>query len=167
MYNSNYTGKQFDKTKEFAYDPTIFKLKSNADLPMNQIIAVGDIDNYVDVVFSNIDFYVEGDLSYDGQVVTYNGTVPMDMTMNLSCSVESSATNTIIHIAQAQSEVIDAGSESSCKVESITAIQSLNTASFFTMQPGDTLNLKVKSDKAATIGIYHIQVVLKQIKVAV
>jgi len=166
-YQSLNTGLQVDKTKDFAYDPTIFKLKSNSDTAMPQAIGAGDVNTYVDVVFVNIDFDVEGDLSYDGQVVTYNGTVPMEMTMNLSCSVESTQPSTIIHIGQAQDGVIDPGSESSCKVETITALQSLNVASSFIMQPSDTLNLMVKSDKAATIGIFHIQVVLKQIKVAV
>jgi hypothetical protein len=166
-YQSLNTGLQIDKTKDFAYDPTLFKLKSNSDVAMPQTIAAEDIDTYVDVVFANIDFVVEGDLSYDGSVVTYNGIVPMDMTMNLSCSVDSSNPGTIIHIAQAQDAVIDPGSESSAKCETITAIQSLNVATTFTMQPDDTLNLMVKADKAATLGIYHIQVVLKQIKVAV
>jgi hypothetical protein len=164
MYQSLNTGLQMDKTKEFAFDPTIFKLKSNSEVPMDQ--TVGLINTYQDVVFANIDFLVEGDLTYDGQLVTYTGTVPMDMTMNLSCSVDSTQPSTIIHIAQAQDGIIDPGSESSCKVETITALQSLNVASFFTMQPGDTLNLKFKSDKTGTVGIYHIQVVLKQIRVA-
>jgi hypothetical protein len=167
MYNSNNTGSQIDKTKEFAYNPTIFKLKSTAEAAMPQVIAVGDIDDYVDVVFANIDFEVGGDLTYDGDVVTYNGTVPMDMTMNLSCTVGSSQPTTIIHIGQAQTGVVDPGSESSAKCETNTALQSLNVATNFTMQPADTLNLMVKSDKAATVDIYHIQVVLKQIKVAV
>lgn len=166
-YESNNTGTEMDKTKEFAYDPTIFKLKSNSDLAMPQTILVGDIDTYVDVVFANIDFDVEGLLTYDGQVVTYIGTVPMEMTMNLSCSVESNQPATIIHIAQAQDGIIDPGSESSAKCETITAIQSLNVATTFIMQPNDTLNLMIKADKASTIGIFHIQVVLKQIKVAV
>lgn len=166
-YESNNTGLQIDKTKEFAYDPTIFKLKSISDLPMDQTIIVGDVDDYIDVVFSNIEFEVKGDLSYDGQVVTYNGLTPMEMTMNLSCSVDTTVPNTLVHIGQAQDGVIDPGSESSCKLETITGLQSLNVASYFMMQPGDTLNLQLKSDKAATVGIYHIQVVLKQIKVAV
>ena len=166
-YESNNTGIQMDKTKELAYDPTIFKLKSNSELPMDQAIALGDVNDYVDVVFANIDFDVEGLLTYDGQVVTYIGLVAMEMTMNLSCSVDTTVPNTLVHIGQAQDGIIDPGSESSCKLESITGLQSLNVATSFIMQPDDTLNLQLKSDKEATIGIYHIQVVLKQIKVAV
>ena len=167
MYNSNNTGLQIDKTKEFAYDPTIFKLKSTAEAAMPQTILVGDKDTYIDVVFANIDFEVGGDLTYDGDLVTYTGSIPMDMTMNLSCSVGSSQPTTIIHIGQAQDGVVDPGSESSAKCETNTALQSLNVATNFTMQPMDTLNLMIKSDKAATVDISHIQVVLKQIKVAV
>lgn len=163
MGTLNKSATQINKSLDFTYDPTIFKLKSNTDTGMTQTIT--SANTYQDVAFSDIDFIVAGDLSYDGNIVTYNGTVPMDMTMNLSCSVASSEPNTIIHVAQSQVGVIDEGSESSCKVETNTAIQSLNTASFFTMQPGDTLNLEVKADKTGTVTIYHIQVVLKQIKV--
>lgn len=165
MYQSLNTGSQIDETKEMAYNPTRFDLKAITDTPMNQLISV--IDTYQDVVFVGISFEVGGTLTYDGQVVKNVGTLPIKMDMNLACSITSTVINTVVHIGQSQNGTIDVGAESSAKVESNTGAQSLNIATTFILQPGDELNLQIKADKVATIGIDHLQVVLKQSKVAV
>ncbi len=165
MYQSLNTGLQVDKTKDFAYDPTRFDLKATTDTPMPQ--SIGAVNTYQDVVFAGIEFNVGGDLTYDGSVVKNVGTLPIKMDMNLACSVTSDTINTIVHIGQAQNGTIDTGAESSAKVESNTGAQSLNIASTFTLQPNDELNLMIKADSLASVGLDHLQVVLKQSKVAV
>lgn len=157
------SGEEMQKVVDLCINPDFFALKSNADVAMVQTIAA--VDTYQDVVFNNVDATTNGDIDYTGGIVTYNGSEPVEMTMNLACSLESSSNNTLIHIGQAQKGTVDAGAESSSECSNLAELQSFNIATKFILQPGDTLNLKIKADKTATISIYHFQVVLKQNKI--
>jgi len=155
-----YKAKEVAAAAKYAVNPDLFCLKSNLDVPMNQTISV--IDTYQDVIFSNTSLLLNGNFAYDGDKVTYIGLDDIDCTLNMSCSVTSTVINTIVHIGQDKNGVIDPGSETSAKLESNTGTASLNFATHFSLITGDTLNLQIKSDKLATIGIEHFQVVLQQ-----
>ena len=162
-YQSSYTGLQVDAATKYAVDPTIFTLKSNAATPMDQDIA--EVGTYQDVVFTTVDPSVNGDFIYVGGVLTYTGADDMLLSLNISCSVETDIINTTVRIAQQQNDVVDEGAESSAKVESVTGIVSLNLATSFIVSTNDTLNLAITADALATIGIYHMQVVMAQKKI--
>lgn len=162
MGQLSYTTEQIDGAIKMCIEPTYFIMKATQHDPMVQLIS--ELDTWQDVAFSGVEFEVGGDLEYDGDKVTYVGSTEMLMSMNLACILASDTNNTVVHIGQAQNEVVDDGAVSATKVESTTSLKSLNIASYFRMNNGDTLNLKIMSDKLATLSITHMQVVLKQIK---
>ena len=164
-YQSTYTGKQVDQGAKYAVNPDYFLVKSNSDLGMPQTIAVSD--TYQDVVIVNVDNELSGNFTYDGIKLTYTGTEDIQVAVNGACSVDSSIINTIVHIALEKNGVVDAGTESSAKLESNTAIQSVNVASAINLSTGDELNLVVKADKLADITLYHLQFVIRVNKITV
>ena len=165
MYQSLYTGKQVDEGAEYAVNPSLFCLKSNLDAPMNQTIAV--VNTYQDVIFANTDLLLNGNFSYDGDKVTYTGVENIDLELNMSCSVSSTQANTKVYLGQDKNGVVDPGAETSTLLLSTGETNSLNFATHFTMVTNDTLNLKIKADKTATISMEHFQVFLSQKKVTV
>lgn len=158
----SYTTSQIQKALDYCIDPTIFTMRQNSDTPSDQVISSADV--YQDIVFTDVDAVTYGDFTYDGDVLTYTGASPILMQMNLACNVSSSVVNTTIHLEQFKNDLDDIGAESSTKCESVDALQTIGFSTPIILQPGDVLDMKIKSDKIATIGIWHFQVVLKQIK---
>lgn len=164
MGQISYSTIELNKAMKLNVTPDFFSLKANSETPMTQNIVVAN--TYQDVLFNNVDDDTYGNLNYDGSKVTYLGTEPVELTINMACSLSSNLNNTIIHLGQAQNGVIDTGAVSTSECSLSAQLQSFNIASKFILQPNDTLNLKIKTNKIAVVDITHFQVVIKQNKIS-
>lgn len=162
-YYSQYTGVQADKTIKSVYAPTFFSVKSTSS---NAMVQAGLIANtWQDVVFANVEPEFGGDFSYDGDVLTYTGDDNILLELNISASLDSSVTNTIVSLGQWKNGIIDYGAMNQAKLESATAIIPIPITSTFELSKNDTLNLRIMADKDCSVSVYSIQILLKQFKV--
>lgn len=78
-------------------------------------------------------------------------------------SVGASVTNTVVHFRLAINGVTVAASESSVKLESISALNTIAGVILIQLNPDDEIKVYVEADKACTVSAYHTALTLVEV----
>jgi len=163
-YESNNTGLEMDAGATLATNPTMFTIKTTSENPSPHDLIDGD---WQDVNFVDIVATIHGDFTYIGGILTYIGVDTLEMSIQIGSSIFCNTINTKVHIGQWLNGAEDQGAIAVSKSESNVSIVPFGLLPPFTIETGDTLNLRLLADNDCHVDMFHTSVEISTKKIYV
>jgi len=163
MYQSSYEGTELDKTIRYTLTPDLFGYNASDDV--SDTVVIGTVDTYqvIKPAIAHLDVFMTDEFSYNSTTggITYLGSGELYQLIG-NVSIDYSVVNTIVHFGAAVNGVTIF--ESSSKLETATAIQSLGLSAYLNLSENDVVTIEVKANKIGTLEAYHIQGTITEVK---
>ena len=136
--------------------------QKNVDTANTVVIGAGEIGTFkvLPLTFDNL--LLNGFTGITNGI-KYTGAATRIFEFHGVSTVGASVTNTIVHFRLAINGVTVAASESSTKLESITALNTIAGVILVELNPDDEIKVYVETDKACTVSAYHTALTLVEV----